>query len=87
MTDQRIESDVGTKPFESDLLVEGDWAIWTDILTGREDLVGSLTAKKVEISGNLEKLRPDLIPLLAESIEKAKLPPEMIRLIEPATQT
>ena len=83
LVDQRVEYDVGTEPFEADVVLEGEWATWKNIVTGQEDIADSISAEKLKILKGFDKLNFDLISMMTESLTESKIPPEAVRVIEP----
>ena len=83
LVDQRVEYDVGTEHFEADVVLEGEWATWKNIVSGQEDLIDSISTDKLKILKGFDKLDFGLISMIVEGLTKARMPPEAIRLVEP----
>ncbi len=83
LVDQRVESEVSTSPFEADVVLEGEWSTWKDILSGREELSNALAEEKLKITKGVDKLDFELISLIAGGMSNSTVPDSVFKLIEP----
>ena len=85
IVNQQLKFDVDREPFRADVTIEGGWDTWKNIFTGQENIIESVMGEKIkiEILGELKINIMDLFSILAEVVEKSKVPTQLLKFVEP----
>jgi len=75
---------VGTSPLEADLVLEGDWETWKNVISGQEELSNAVVEGKIKVVQGAEKMDFEVISLIANAIMRSTVPMDVFKLIEPS---
>ncbi|MEM2265985.1 MAG: hypothetical protein DSO02_05920 [Hadesarchaea archaeon] len=84
LSEGKVEAEVGTSPLEADLVLEGDWETWKNVISGQEELSNAVVEGKIKVVQGAEKMDFEVISLIANAIMRSTVPMDVFKLIEPS---